>query len=1017
MEMKPIAVRGSRLSLTCERSRDTEDVDGPVTIELLTVVEVADDGLVHDTVSFDPNDIDAAFEELDARYLAGEAAEFAHTWSVVAAAYAALNRHELAQTTPDWVNIDHRRGTAFAPGDMTAMIRASWDLTPDLNFYIETVHRLSNLGGVVTHAEQGTSQDGFDAEWRAINVFTVEGNRISRCETFEEADIDAALARFEELSRPGPRLENAASRLYDRFNTLLAARDWDAMGEMVTDDVCDDDRRRVVSGGIQRGRDAQMANLRAVADVGVENFESIVIATRGERVALTRSRVSGGGQPAEAFALEMLTVIEIDTDNRIAAGVNFDLQDIAAAFEELDARYLAGEAAANSRAWSVIARTYATFNRHELPPTTPDWVNVDHRRATSFAPGDTTAYLRATWDIAPDINIYIEAVHRLSDVGAVITHAAHGTSREGFDAEWREVTVFRVDGDLVNRAEIFDEADIDAALSKFDELNRAVPRLKNMANQVTERFWAHFAARDWAALADVTADDIFTEDHRRVVNAGARHGRDADLANLRAMAELNGNATSTAIAIRGERLVLSRLLMLAYSGEGAEAFRAEGLGLTEINADNRVAARVVFDIEDIDAAFEELDSRYLAGEAAAHAHTWSLVAQTYARLNRGELPATTPDWVTIDHRRVTTFAPGDLTTYLGATWDITPNAAWYVEAVHRLNNLGTVITHIARGTSPDGADAERREIVVVTLDGDLFSRCEMFDEADLEAALATFDELNQPVPQLENAATRNWARLVETFNSRDLNGLIALAAADACYEDRRRGLRDEGLARPEVARAFFEAAPSSWRMEAEAVAIRGLRFSLTRVRFRDTGDANRPITTELLSVTEVGDGDLIRNTVSFDPDDINGAMDELTARWIASGEVAHPGVIEAGRRLNEAANRHDWDEISRHLAGASYVGHRQLGSEGADTADYLSSIRMFASLVPDLWSEAADVLAHSATGLVAYMVLKGTSTDGVAIEIPHIHLVLLDGDRVTHFETFDPEQRDQALARFEAVNS
>ena len=50
-----------------------------------------------------------------------------------------------------------------------------------------------------------------------------------------------------------------------------------------------------------------------------------------------------------------------------------------------------------------------------------------------------TAYIRATWDVAPDINIYIEAVHRLSDLGAVFTQVSKGTSQEGFDAEWRDV--------------------------------------------------------------------------------------------------------------------------------------------------------------------------------------------------------------------------------------------------------------------------------------------------------------------------------------------------------------------------------------------------------------------------------------------------------------------------------------------------------------------------------------------------------------------------------------------------
>ena len=37
-----------------------------------------------------------------------------------------------------------------------------------------------------------------------INIFTFEGDLISRCEVFDEADLDAALARFEELD-PGRR--------------------------------------------------------------------------------------------------------------------------------------------------------------------------------------------------------------------------------------------------------------------------------------------------------------------------------------------------------------------------------------------------------------------------------------------------------------------------------------------------------------------------------------------------------------------------------------------------------------------------------------------------------------------------------------------------------------------------------------------------------------------------------------------------------------------------------------------
>ena len=48
------------------------------------------------------------------------------------------------------------------------------------------------------------------------------------------------------------------------------------------------------------------------------------------------------------------------------------------------------------------------------------------------------------------------------------------------------------------------------------------------------------------------------------------------------------------------------------------------------------SAIVVFDVDDIEAAFAELDARYLAGEAAAHAHTWSVIAGSYAAINRHE---------------------------------------------------------------------------------------------------------------------------------------------------------------------------------------------------------------------------------------------------------------------------------------------------------------------------------------------------------------------------------------------
>ena len=76
---------------------------------------------------------------------------------------------------------------------------------------------------------------------------------------------------------------------------------------------------------------------------------SIVIATRGERLALSRVRPRGRDQRPEAFHADFAHIVEIDADERIAVLVVFDLDDVDAAFEELDARYLAGEAAPTHR--------------------------------------------------------------------------------------------------------------------------------------------------------------------------------------------------------------------------------------------------------------------------------------------------------------------------------------------------------------------------------------------------------------------------------------------------------------------------------------------------------------------------------------------------------------------------------------------------------------------------------------------------------------------------------------------
>jgi len=268
-------------------------------------------------------------------------------------------------------------------------------------------------------------------------------------------------------------LENAATRADDRFFAYFRARDWAALGEILAEESYIDDRRPVINAGLWDGREDVIANLRAVVDAAA-NITS-VIATRGDRLALSRIHSSNRDPRFGEFGVEMLNIVEIDSSERIVAHVDYDVDEIGAAFAELDARYLAGEAAAHAHTWSVNSRFYSGFNRHELPATTPDWVYIDHRPLVTIEANDLSASMHAIWGLAPDISIYIESVHRLSDLGAVVIAAVYGSSQDGFDAEWRMIDLFTIEGDLINRCEIFDEADLDVAVARFDELDRPAP--------------------------------------------------------------------------------------------------------------------------------------------------------------------------------------------------------------------------------------------------------------------------------------------------------------------------------------------------------------------------------------------------------------------------------------------------------------------------------------------------------------------------------------------------------------
>ena len=138
------------------------------------------------------------------------------------------------------------------------------------------------------------------------------------------------------------------------------------MAELITEDFSIEDRRPTVNAGIRHGRDAGIKEQRAVAEVGFTDVARTVLATRGEYLTLVRAHYTGSDEGPEPFEISVLHIVEI-AHERVTGVVSFDPVDIDAAFEELDARYLADEAAAARTDLVVHREGHTLFQRARIP--------------------------------------------------------------------------------------------------------------------------------------------------------------------------------------------------------------------------------------------------------------------------------------------------------------------------------------------------------------------------------------------------------------------------------------------------------------------------------------------------------------------------------------------------------------------------------------------------------------------------------------------------------------------------
>ncbi len=1044
-EMSLIATRGDRLALS--RGLFHAEVaggGGPLEFaESLSVSEIGVDGRVVALVVFDPEEWDAAYAELDARFAAGEGAAHPLTLAALRDMRRAHDAHDWDAYhvifSPDLVCHDHRVlgwGTLHGVDVFVRMRQTLFELAPDARWRNDHI-RLGKRGHLQASLLFGTRDGGaFERELLRVSEIDVRG-RISRIDIYDTDRFDEAFARFDALIEGGgvepsrEHFENAASRADTELFRCFNASDWDGVLACVAGELVFDERRRLLRNTC--GRDVWLEQFRLMFDLPARRFTSELVATRGERLSLNlhlfEGEVAGGGGPFEMdghYALH-----EVDDQGRIVAIVLFDEHELDAANAELDARFDAGEGAAHAGA-------LAAWRRFEHHIAIRDWpaqraaksrgfVFRDHRLLGWGTAARETAdkILKTLVDLAPDVRRRHDHV-RLCERG-ILEHLTQVGTRDGGAFEIVFLAVY--EWDAQGRLQAIDNYDVDRfeqAQARFDELKAATPPPQPFANAAS-RFVEHgvrrlWEARDWDGIVARISPAMRMDDRRRIVRLEI--GYDEFLAQFRMLLDQPGSRWQEALlATRGERLSLHRTRFEAEVAGGGPLAFDDHLSVTELDADGRWVASVTFDLDDLDAAYAELDRRYESGEDEAHA-VHSTVMRTFARAIETRdwnpvLALCAPTLVEHDHRPLAVLG----TTHGADAWvrnfrvlgELAPDSRYRVDHF-RSSARGFCTVGVWVGTR-EGGPYEIPLVAVLELDAyKRIARADVYDADQLEQARARFEALSaaaQSPPRFENAATRNVERATLAQGARDLDGFAACFASEFRNID-RRPLVQLDLDREQFLAGYRQIIEmTSSRPTGEVLATRGDRLALVRIGWRGAEGDVGPSEIDWLLVIEVNDRGETVASVAYDSHDLDAAYAELDARFENGEAAAHPNAARVLASSRFVRDR-DWRATAAGNApGFEYRDHRLLGwgSSASDTETFIRVLKTTQDLSPDARYRHEHVRI-SAHGVLRQTMLSGTR-DGGAFENPMFVVARVDEQgRIESYDSYDLDDFDRARARF-----
>jgi DNA-binding SARP family transcriptional activator/tetratricopeptide (TPR) repeat protein len=1063
-----LATRGRRLFL----ARTTLRVPDPeATAVVLVVSEVDEHGRYIRSVSFDAEDLDGAFAELDRMFLAGEgAASPSPTRWFDNDATRALARLHAAVHDRDWDNVMAGVADDYALADHRSVPGTSLDHAEALEslrivfagggrFEDEV---LATRGRTLALVRITLRLEEPDAVGTILSVVSADGSgRLTTPTIFDPDDVHRARAELDrrflagegavhaEVLDPAAR-PNRAWRAARRHADAYETGDRDAYLAATDPGFVYVDHRT----GIQIGFEGTAAIDAMREGFGLDEvrYEREPVATRGDDLVVTRDRFWFVDRDAGPSEVRNLALVESGPDGRVRGHTAFDPDQLDAAIVALDARWaeIRERGDDGNTAWRRLLALSDAMHRKDEPGVlaviAADFVSHDHRAGVRLLlDGDDALHVyRSAMALDHFREVHTLAATRGDQLALSRAVGVFGDGAVG-PSEIESLVLVETGSDgRIAAVESFDPHDLGVAIAALDARWAAFGERRENAAWRAHRGQVDAGnRRDWEAFMASIAPGFALDDRRGGVHR--RFAGDEALAAMRVLFGVDDLVwSSELLASRGELLVTTRDVVQLTDGVVGPA-EVSTVTVVECDEEGRISGAIHFEPDDVDRAIAALGARH--AELLTQQNTTASRAQlafsdAWLAASRGtgewsQIRALLhPGYVNVDRRRgVHLRLEGEdaVRVHEHAVGLADVRIVFSVLAARgdRLVLARNLVSFVGADADAD-ADAVDAEVAFLSLaecapDG-LIASHTIFEVDQLDDALEVLEARHRElaadrsgVVAAANDAWRARRRQMDTCNRRDWAGFVDTMAEGFVLDDRRLGVRRRFSGEDAVTeeRALFELDDSWW--DSELLATRGDRLAVTRdvVGFRD-GEVGPAEIASVAVVESDGRGRAVTVT-AFELDDEHEAFTLLATRHAeldASGarvERADTVAWRVALRQAQVSNRRDWQGL-RDLAAPGYVyaDLRRLLSMELDGEGVLGAIETAMRLDDCRWNRELVATRGDRLALTRD-VFRLSDADVGDAEVVSLALTECSPDgRIVAQTVFDVDDEREAFARLDA---